>query len=50
MAYEVRIMQHGVDEPVKVMPASSERSADRIDSGVNINLNHEEYYTLIEEV
>jgi hypothetical protein len=28
----------------------SERIAERIERGVNINLNHDEYYTELEEV
>lgn len=27
----------------------TERQADRIEDGININLNHDEYYVVIEE-
>lgn len=34
----------------KIPCASSERGAERVERGVNINLNHDEYYTeIIEE-
>jgi len=49
MTYLIKIMEHGKDEPEKIFTASSERSADRIDSGININLNHERFYTIITE-
>lgn len=34
--------------PERVGPYYSEREADRADRGVNINLNHDKYYTTIE--
>lgn len=47
--YFVEIVKYGdLEEVVKKMgPIATERQADKIDSGVNINLNHEDYYTRI---
>jgi len=30
-------------------PYSNERQAEKVDSGLNMNLNHEEYYSVIRE-
>ena len=30
-------------------PFENERRADKIDRGLNINLNHDDYYTLVVE-
>jgi hypothetical protein len=49
MTYLIKIMEHGKDEPFKTMEATSERMAEKIDRGANINLNHEKFYTTIEE-
>ena len=38
------------DEIVKEVECSSERSADRVYIGMNINLNHDDYYVEIVEV
>ena len=35
---------------MKEMGPYSERKAERIEDGVNINLNHDRYYTTIKEV
>lgn len=35
------------DEVVERMGPMDERKAERVDGGVNINLNHSEFYTLI---
>lgn len=47
--FQVKIMEFGKDEPVEIMEAVTERMADKIDRGVNINLNHDKFYTLVEE-
>ena len=46
--YYVEIIKYGEsEETVEKIGPMSERKAERVDSGVNINLNHEEYYTII---
>ncbi len=45
--FYVKIVKYGTEEVVKRMGPMSERQADKVDSGVNINLNHEEYFTRI---
>ncbi len=46
--YYVDIIQYDTDEVVETLgPYASERQADRADSGVNINLDHERFYTQI---
>ena len=35
------------DEIVKTMGPFSERKADKVEDGVSINLNFEEYYTIV---
>ena len=47
MKYFVEIVKHETDEVVKRMGPMDERRADKIDSGANINLNHDDYYTRI---
>lgn len=50
MKYYVEIVKYGEpEEVVKRMGPFSEREADKIDRGANINLNHKEYYTRIVE-
>ena len=41
---EIRTWNGGV---IKIMGTMSEHKSDKVDSGVNINLNHDEYYTAI---
>ena len=49
MQYFVEIVSYETGEVVKRMGGGSERRAERIEDGANINLNHEEYYTRIVE-
>ena len=50
MKYIVQIKQYSDDKVIKELgPFYSERMAERADNGVNINLNHEEYYTITVE-
>lgn len=50
MTYIVKVIKFENNEVVKEIPCSSERQADRVDDGLNINLDHEKFYTVIEEV
>ena len=48
----VEIWSYGVDRETgkpeeRKGPFASERQADRVDGGMNINLNHEKFYTLV---
>jgi hypothetical protein len=43
----VEIVNTKTGEVVKRMGPMSERSADRVEDGANINLNHAEYFTRI---
>lgn len=47
--WKVEIVSYDTGEVVKTMDAESERQADRIDRGVNINLNHEKFFTRVVE-
>lgn len=45
--YRVEIISYETGEVVESIKCESERKAERVDSGLNINLNHEEFYTVI---
>ena len=45
--FYVEIVKASSGEVVKRMGPMSERQADKVESGVAINLNHEEYFTRI---
>ena len=45
--YYVEIVAYEDDEVASRMGPMSERKANKVDAGANINLNHEEYYTRI---
>lgn len=53
MKYYVEIVEFNAypdeDRVVKRMGPFSERKADRVDGGVKINLNHDDFYTRIVE-
>lgn len=49
MEYEVQIIDADTDKVIDAIPAKTEHSAERIERGVNINLNHEKYYTQIKQ-
>jgi hypothetical protein len=48
--YQVQIIRAEDGTVTKAMETSSKKMAERLEDGVNINLNHEEYYTQIVEV
>lgn len=45
--YNVVIKEYGETEPLEIKGPYSRSKADKIDSGININLNHDKYYTVI---
>jgi len=48
--YQVVIKSFTDDYEKRMQPVSSERIAEKMEKGANINLNHDEFYTTIEEV
>ena len=48
--FKVKVIKTETGEVVKVMDASSQRQADRLLNGLNINLNHAKFHTTVEEV
>lgn len=49
MKHIVQVKRYSDDEVINEYEYSSERLAEKADSGINRNLNHEEYYTVIVE-
>jgi hypothetical protein len=47
--FSVNIIEIETDSLIETIPAPSERAAERIERGININLNHDKYYTEIKE-
>tara|TARA_R110000868_G_scaffold297468_4_gene557798 strand:+ start:2046 stop:2216 length:171 start_codon:yes stop_codon:yes gene_type:complete len=47
MNYYVEIVKFDTDEVVKRMGPFSERRADRVQDGANINLDHDNYFTRV---
>ncbi len=45
--YFVQVRKRGTDEVVKQFGPHDERQAEKIEHGISINLNHDEYYTEI---
>lgn len=46
-AYRVEIVRESTGEVEHSMPSATLRSAEQLERGVNINLDHERYYTRI---
>ena len=46
--YKIKVIKADTGEVVKTLEAATECAAERIDRGLNINLNHADYYTMIE--
>lgn len=49
MKYRVVVKEYETEEPLWASDWTSKGRADKIDDGRNRNLNHEKYYTVIEE-
>lgn len=49
MEYYVVIKGFGTDKEIERMGPMDKRKADRVDNGANINLNHDLFYTVVEE-
>ena len=50
MTYDVLIIEYDTEEVVKRISCPTERRAEKTDEGVNLNLDHDRFYTVIEEV
>ena len=46
--YKIKVIKTDTGEVVKTLEAVTERAADRAERGLSINLNHADYYTVIE--
>ena len=46
--YKIKVIKADTGEVVKTLEAATERAADRAERGLSINLNHSDYYTVIE--
>lgn len=46
---KVLIKKFGTNEVVDEIKCENKNRAEKVERGVNINLNHDEYYTEIEE-
>ena len=46
--YKIKVIKTDTGEVVKTFETVTERAAERIDRGLNINMNHADYYTVIE--
>lgn len=46
--YKVKVIKSDTGEVVKTLEAVTERAAERVERGLNINMNHADYYTVIE--
>jgi hypothetical protein len=46
---KVVIKEFGTNKVIKEIPCDSKGKAERVEDGININLNHDKYYTSIEE-
>lgn len=45
--WRVEVVEFATEAVVKSIDCASERSADKVDRGVNINLNHERFFTRV---
>lgn len=45
----VQIIEYKTNEVVEEIKCKNQRDADRVDRGININLNHDEFYTMIQD-
>jgi hypothetical protein len=50
MTYTVKVIEIATEEVVTIFTAKSERQAKKIEDGLLININHHDYYTVIEEL
>lgn len=46
--YKIKVIKTDTGEVVKTFETVTERAAERMERGLSINLNHADYYTVIE--
>ena len=46
--YKIKVIEANTGEVVKTLEATTERLAERVERGLNRNMNHDSYYTVIE--
>ena len=46
--HKIKVIKTDTGEIVKTFEAVTERAAERMECGLNINMNHDSYYTVIE--
>ena len=46
--YKIKVIKTDTGEVVKTFETVTERAAERMERGLSINLNHSDYYTVIE--
>ena len=46
--YKIKVINTATGEVVKTFETVTERAAERIERGLNINMNHADYHTVIE--
>lgn len=47
MNYTVQVIEYATSEAVKEIPCDNERSAERVERGLRINLNLDRFFTQI---
>lgn len=50
MSSTVTVREYAGDKLIKTIGNGSQRSLEKMERGLNINLDHENYYTQIEEI
>lgn len=45
--YKIKAIKADTGEVVKTLDATAERLAERVERGLNLNMNHDSYYTVI---
>ena len=46
--YKIKVTKADTGEVVKTLDAVTERASERVERGLNINMNHADYFTEIE--
>ena len=46
--YKIKVIEANTVEVVKTLEATTERLAERVERGLNRNMGHDSYYTVIE--
>lgn len=49
MTHIIKVIEKATQEVVEIFTAKSAREANKIEDGLLINLNHKDFYTVVEE-